>query len=339
MNRLICVLNAQEILAIQIRSIWAHSNKRTTHPNGMGMSSRRSGATSDERGDPGHSFRVKFRLCLRTCDSADFPPPSLRLHEVRVGPFTNHYLDWNWVGDRDNITGYHLYVNGHRRETIRNADANRINQREYLPPCGERYEYTLTAYQMDGVILRESPPSNSVYSTGEECPRRVKVTFEELGVSGLHTIGSDMLGGRGPLYGTFWASGNEIQSLRFDGGDCVSVLWVFHCGGFKIQNGSITIPRMFDEMRAFHESCPGFDCREAFAPSVNYIIVELDEGDDLSFGGNILDEEAFGSDESLFEDRNTIGASESLPREVTLEDENSRGRFTLRVRIEEMSEH
>ncbi len=68
-----------------------------------------SGAT----GDPGHSFSMKFRLCYRTCDDADYPPPVLRHFTEGFGPLTVNYLGWDWMGDRADITGYKLYENGH----------------------------------------------------------------------------------------------------------------------------------------------------------------------------------------------------------------------------------
>ncbi|MHC1781803.1 MAG: thrombospondin type 3 repeat-containing protein [Anaerolineaceae bacterium] len=196
-----------------------------------------SGMTEPERGDPGHSFQVSFRLCLRSCDSTSFPPPALRRYEERIGPINNEYLGWNWDGNPDEISGYRLYVNGNHRETIREPYAARINLREYLPDCGERNEYTVTAYYRNGADFRESPPSNSVTITGEACPRQVKVTFTELGVSDTVWLGGDMAS-RGPIYGAFFASGSDIETLEFDGGDCTTVLWVFTCRGYQIDDGS-----------------------------------------------------------------------------------------------------
>ncbi len=294
-----------------------------------------SGMTAPERGDPGHSFRVSFRLCLRSCDATSFPPPTARITEERVGPLTVNFLDWRWDGDLSEIDGYRLYVNGHHRETIREPYAARINLRSYLPGCEERNEYTITAYRLDGIIRRESPHSNSVSITGDTCPRRIKVTFEEFGVSDLRFYGGDMAG-RGPIYGTFWASGNDIRTLEFDGGECHAFLWIFNCRGFDIGNQTYNIARMFATMAEAGASCIGAGCVESYAPDVNYLIIASDEGDDISFGGSIWDEEAYGSDERLLEDSYTLASDTGLPVEHILRDSNSRGNFSVRVRIEEL---
>ncbi len=200
-----------------------------------------------------------------------------------------------------------------------------------MPSCGERSGFTLTAYQFVGLTLRKSPPSNTVYIDGEPCPRRVRVTFQELGVSGLRTFDSDM-DGRGPLYGSFWATGSDMETLEFDGGECN----FFGCEGYEIFNGVTSIDDMFAEIHSIDDGCFGLGCVDTSAPGVNSVIVELNEGDDITFGGDIWDEERVGADEHLFEDMRTISADAPLPAEFTLEDHNFYGEFTLRVQIEEM---
>jgi hypothetical protein len=277
-------------------------------------------------GEPGHSFRVKFRLCRRSCDASAFPPPTIRLTHERIGPIELHYLGWRWTGERRNITGFRLYVNGNRRASIRNPDANQLNLREYLPPCGETSTYTLTAYRNEGGIVRESPPSNAVHRAGAPCPRRVKVTFQQIQVSDLRYIGGDMAG-RGPIYGAFWASGSRTQTLDFDGGRCWSVLWIFSCRGVDLGNGTYQIARLFAAMREAEER----------APTTDSVIVELNQGDDLTFGGSIWDEEAYGSDERLFHGRHTLGANASLPTQITITDATRLGRIILTIRVEQVS--
>ncbi len=294
-----------------------------------------SGATAPERGDPGHSFRMTFRLCHRTCEDSEFPPPILRQFDEGAIWWTIHYLGWDWTGDRSDIDGYRLYVNGHFRETIHNPHASRLNLHAYMPDCGERNVYTLTAYRMDGFLRRESPPSNGVAMVGDRCPRRVKVTFLDLTTSGLDTRFGDMRG-IGPISGSLWASGTESEMLEFDGGRCWSFLWVWNCEGYDIDNGRYSISGIFDEILRMGASCLGGGCPTAIAPEVNYVIVELGEGDNLTFGGSLWDEEAYGSDHRLFRMNRTISAEEPLPAEYALEENNSHGNFTLRVRIEEV---
>ncbi|NLF50550.1 MAG: hypothetical protein GX577_05390 [Leptolinea sp.] len=293
-----------------------------------------SGATAPERGDPGHTFNASFRLCHRTCDDAAFPPPILRQYDEDLFFHTVHYLGWDWTGERDDITGFKLYVNGHYRETIHNSHAHRLNLRSYMPDCGERNEYTLVAYQREGLTYRESPHSNPAYFEGEECPRQVKVSFEEFGVTSLRTFDSDM-DGRGPIYGSFWANGIDMESLDFDGGECSWFPW-FGCEGFQIHNGSYSIIDIFHSINTEAGSCIGDGCIDARAPGLDFLLIALDEGDDLTFGASIRDEKLMGIDERLFNQSRTISSEEPLPAEFTLEENNLYGQFTLRVHIEEI---
>jgi hypothetical protein len=291
-----------------------------------------SGMREEERGDPGHAFRVKFRLCYRTCESADFPAPALRLDHERLGPFDIRYLDWNWSGEPGDITGFRLYVNDNRRATIPNAEANRINLREYTPACGETYKYHVTAYFRDGTTIRESPPSNSVHVAGEPCPRRVKVTFDRLRAEDSLRLG------QGPIYGTFVATGANTRSLQFRGGECWAFLWVFNCEGLHFGNGTYNIAEMFSDLRTMQASCLGRGCVDVHAPEVNYVIVELNDSDDLTIAGSIWDVEPYGSDKRLFHNQRSFAAGETLPTEISLVDENHYGTFTLVIQFEELSE-
>lgn len=288
-----------------------------------------SGAREEDRGDAGHTFNFSFRLCFRTCDAAGFPPPAMRHYTEHIGPITTEYLGWTWDGNRDEITGFRLYVNGHHRETIRDAHAIRINLEEYMPPCDERYEYTLTAYRSGGGDFRQSPPSNPVYIDGEACALRVRVTFTELAVSDINTAGSDM-DGLGPIYGAFWASGNSIERLPFDGGEC----FFMRCQGLKLINGRFSIPGIFTLINDFAASCIGDGCTEASAPHSNYVILALDDDDDITIGGGIYDEDFFDADVQLFGERRSIDGDTVLPIEMTMEDSNIYGNFSLNVRIE-----
>lgn len=98
-------------------------------------------------------------------------------------------------------------MNGNHRASIRDPNANRLDLRAYLPECGERAEYYLTAYRADAGIIRESPPSNRVSLTGEACPRRVQVTFQELQTRELCCERSPV----GPVTGVLWANGQQLN--------------------------------------------------------------------------------------------------------------------------------
>lgn len=283
-----------------------------------------SGATSPERGEPGHSFLVKFRLCLRSCDAAAFPPPHLTLQHLLF----RRYLHWTWEGNRRNITGFILYVNGNRRATIRDANANRFNLHAYMPACSETNEYYVTAYRIDeSGIRRESPPSNSIRLRGATCPRQVKVTFALLWLA--PNTPDDFGPDGGPFYGTFWANGINEQRLEFRTGECHSFRWIYNCrtGWQHRMEGSIA--NIFAGIR---NSSPELSGWNMYAPQVDYVIVELGREDDLTIGVNIMDEDVYSHDDTMLNAQQTFRAGETLPGEVTLQSNHS---FVV-VRIEEM---
>jgi hypothetical protein len=297
-----------------------------------------SGARAEERGTPGHSFNLTFRLCHRSCENAEFSPPTLTHRVDNIGPVFADYLVWRY-DNRDDITGFKLYVNGHYRETIRDPHAAVLNMAAYMPSsCGEHNEYTITAYQREGVITKESPPSNSITIQAESCSRWVRVTFEEFTISGLEGIGG-ATSVVGPIYGAFWASGSRLRTLDYDGGECWTFLGISHCEGYNLNNGTYNIMRMFNEMNDMDEGCIGVGCVDTTAPRQNYVIVEMDEHDSLTIGGGIRDEEAFGGDERLYRFWRSYGPGETLPEIVFLEDENEYGRFVIRLSLLELEDH
>lgn len=281
---------------------------------------------SGASGDPGHSFNVKFRLCFRTCEDATFPPPAL--HRALVGPLHIDSLVWNWGGNIDDINGFRLYVNGHLREVVHNPHAVRVRLHDYMPDCGEHNVYTVTAYHLGAGGFRETPQSNGVSIDGAACPRSYKATFEGLQVSGLHYDG-----GGGPAFGNFWASGSDTQSLEFDGGSCS---WLFGCRGYEIEEATTRITDMFNAINLFRMVCMGPGCAEVSAPDRNFVIVEVGEGENLSFGGDIWYEPEHGGDIRLFHDQFTLPADGPMPAHHVLEDSSGHGTFQLRVLIEEV---
>jgi hypothetical protein len=68
----------------------------------------------------------------------------------------------------------------------------------------------------------------------------------------------------------------------------------------------------------------------------NYI---MDEHDNLTIGGRIWDEEAYGSDERVFNTWRSFGPDETLPATLNLDDDTSYGHFVLSLSIEELEDH
>lgn len=286
-----------------------------------------SGMAADERGDAGHSFEVKFRLCLRSCESSAFPPPVLRLGDFLMRP----HLMWTWSGNEDDITGYRFFINGHRHALIDASRPNRVRLALYDPPCGETYEYSVTAYRAhaDGFNIRESPPSNTVAVRGGSCPRRVRIKFTEMSVAPY--LPDDFSCCKGPYYGSFWATGSGEQKLDWRTGECKGFLWIYACktGWDYMMSGSVA--NIFAGIRD-SASSPQLSGWAMYAPSGDSVIVQLGEHDDLTIGARIMDADAYGHDDTRLNNQSTIPAGTSLPREITLRG----GENWVTVQIEEL---
>ncbi len=290
-----------------------------------------SGMAASERGDAGHSFTVKFRLCARSCDQTLFPAPELHNQLLSIGPLpARHYLAWTWSGNEADITGYRLYVNGNRRASIADSEPNRVRLDSYQPPCGETYEYYVTAYRADGFNIRQSPPSNIVHVQGDPCPRRVKVTFTYMSIAPY--LPDDFSCCKGPFYGQFYAIGSEMRSLDWRAGECKAFLWIYSCKTGWDYLWAASVAQIF---AGINESAghPELGAWAMYAPSTDNVIVRVGEHDDLSIGAIIMDEDAYGGDDTRMNAYTTIPAGTLPPRELVL---NS-GENEVYVRIEELT--
>ncbi len=126
-------------------------------------------------GNPGHSFRVKYRVCSPGCGLAVLPAPMITL--VHGGG--QHRLVWVWSGHAYDINGFKLYMNGSYMFSV-DAHSTSYLFRD-VPPCGRRFDIQLSAYR--GNPHRpdsESPLSNVATWHGGLCPRTATVSFERL---------------------------------------------------------------------------------------------------------------------------------------------------------------
>ncbi len=265
---------------------------------------------SSPRTSEGRWFYVKYRLCNVSCGVATYRPPVLELVEPRPGIFPRAGLRWTYPGDLEEIRGFGVYVNGNIRDRMpASIDAYDITG-EVDPHCGETYSFYVTAYGGVAGDGRESPPSNTVTLTSEACPRLARVWFQSLETGDLGRDESDFHG-VGPIGGVFWASASNRQDLHFHISVCCDLCYCWHHDideGTRLSNNSTyNISGLFDSAR-------GGGYR---APEVNHVVVDLGDGDDLTFGGEIYDVD-WGNDESsywdtLFETQTTIDTSELEP--------------------------
>ena len=151
--------------------------------------------------DDGRWFRVVYRICPDfPCEPLPGPdaPENLTYFEWHIPmlcgfciwdgicfppcPPPLRFLGWDWSGDETTIDGFRVYRNDSLVYQIENPSARMtfITAADAQPPCGETYNYQVTAYRGFPGVGPESPPSNIVDFVGEPCPRTVVVTFEDL---------------------------------------------------------------------------------------------------------------------------------------------------------------
>jgi hypothetical protein len=200
-----------------------------------------------------------------------------------------------------------VYLNGSHILSVE-EDTTSLSVRSYEPPCGERYEFYVTAYGGPG---RESPPSNIAYWTGRVCPRIVRVTFERFTTARL---GDDewYADNVGPIRGYFEAIGSTSARLSFDAG--VLLRGPRRVWGYRLDDWS---DYSVQEFFQWIQERPCF-----FGPLVNYVIVQVDPPDDLTFGGEILDLDTGNPDDVLFRGEYTLPAEEIVPGRYTISHRN-----------------
>jgi LysM repeat protein len=143
--------------------------------------------------DDGRWFRIMYRICPDyPCEPRPVPPAPENLAQTTGCPCDPPLgcppcpildaLEWDWAGDETSIDGFRLY----RNDTMLLEDADPSARAMVLPasyfdpPCGEEWNYHLTAYQGFPGVGVESDPSNVVTLTGPACPRTVVVTWDTL---------------------------------------------------------------------------------------------------------------------------------------------------------------
>jgi len=271
-------------------------------------------------GDDGRWYEVQYRLCRDSCDNVLFEPPVLSLF---------HYggdaqLIWLWGGDREQIDGFHVYIDGNRVFNVnRNATSQSVADR--APLCGSgRLEFQISAYA--GAI--ESPLSNMAYWSRQACPRVVRVTFESIRTRDL---GDDEWWAEGesvgPIGGNFWASGSTDARLSFNAVDYSEWAWG-RVRGYRLRHRTnYSIQSIFDQIWTWIAGSMSSPYR---APEHNYVTVELGPHDDLTFGGHIYDADTGNPSDTLFNGRLTLPSGEARPGTYTIRDRN----ITLTVLVD-----
>jgi len=258
------------------------------------------------RGDDGDSFLARYRICSPICDETVGQAPIL--DPITLGPRGEgpYQVRWHWEGDEDWLSGFLLAVN-HTAVAQIPSNARSMDLADYVPRCGELFEFQLYAVHQDptGEISEISAPSNTRIWDGETCPRTIQVSF-------LRLDPSERGDSPGPVYGSFFANDQRLQAEYHEGQSSFNATddpeWYL--------DRIISIPYMFEEIERVAWSCIGNNCTTNYAPSTNALSVELGPRESLTFGASIWTER----DGNLFEGFESIPAGEIVPGEYHVRD-------------------
>ncbi|MBM3144197.1 MAG: hypothetical protein FJ010_04340 [Chloroflexi bacterium] len=233
-------------------------------------------------GRDGEAFQARYRICVPSCEETDFQAPILNpitLGPRGEGPFN---MRFRWDGTEEWITGFKLYVNGSFVDLISSRQRS-VEVAAYRPSCGEVMEFEMTAFtELDDAPDRESPRSNTQVWDGLTCPRTVILTF-------LSFDTSAGLGSRqGPISGTFFANDEMLVADYRDGPPSFDA--TDDTERYLAPGQVYNIATLFADIEREAWSCVGSGCTSNYAPSTNYIEVELGPREALTFGASIWKE-------------------------------------------------
>lgn len=185
---------------------------------------------ADSLGGEG-SFAIRYRI-IRMFGSGVFfvfedptmtPPTNLRIEERRAfgGALVMTVLQWDYVPRPDElpIDGFRVYLNNNLQWVV-DADqlATTIPDQWLLPPCGESYRLTVTAFRgayPDGPeSVHSAPVEMNTPEDDPACKRQVMVSITKLKTFELGGDGDHDVGDVGPIYGSF-AINDQVYG--FDG--------------------------------------------------------------------------------------------------------------------------
>ena len=259
----------------------------------------------------GNFFATWYRICSPACDETSLPAPILApitMGPIGDGPYT---LRWQWEGNEELIEGFLMSINGTFYDAYSNIGTERrsLDIAEFKPSCGEVLEFNMYAgREFTGLFpMIHSPRSNTQIWDGGNCPRTVLVSFATLDTSGFSLR-------RGPIQGTFVANDTAlIADFRsgppsFDAWDDTKRY---------LDPGEIyNIATLFADIEREATSCIGSSCTRNYAPTTNYLEIDLGPRETLTFGGRLF---ADGSGR-IFEAYESIAPDEIVPGPYTISD-------------------
>ncbi len=262
-------------------------------------------------GGDGHWFDARYRLCAGSCERVALAAPEL---------FTYNFagdtrLVWRWDGDRSQLAGYRLWMDGNLIQELAADAATEVSVSHLAASCGRARRFYVTAVAGAG---RQSAPSNEIVFESPPCPRVVRVTFEsidtgEMGDDEWWAHGESV----GPTYGNFWAQGASMERLEFWAVD-YGEWWGERQEGYRLaHNTHYAVQGIFDEIWTWMQ---GSLTSPYDAPDRNYVDVELDAYQTLVVGGTISDSDSGNDDDTLFDGELRIPSAELAPGRYTVRD-------------------
>ncbi|MBN1814742.1 MAG: LysM peptidoglycan-binding domain-containing protein, partial [Anaerolineae bacterium] len=183
----------------------------TARPEAWDGLTRRAVAASDEG-----SFTLDYRVSLAEGSDRGHPifldPTMTPPTNLRMGFWTLHW-DYEPRADEEPIHGFRVYLNDTLQWVeLPDARYSTLPYEWLSPPCGETYNFTVTAFRYGYPDGPESRASNVVPVVGgepgsEDCNRTLIVRLETLSTEYLER---DM----GAMYGSFYVND---QVIRIDG--------------------------------------------------------------------------------------------------------------------------
>lgn len=255
-------------------------------------------------GESGEFFAAGYRICSPSCEETAIQPPLLS--DITTGPRGEgpYQIRWRWEGDEDWLRGFEMMVNGTFYDSLTSIppDQTRLDLEEFQPLCGEVLEFRLRAFGMnpEDDTIQHSPFSNTAIWDGRTCPRTIMVSFLSLDGHGLS-------GQAGPLYGSFFANDQMLTADYRDGPPSFDAR--DDTEQYLNPGQEINLASLFDVIEREARGCLGSSCTSNFAPSVNYLEVELGPTQSLTVGGSIWTER----DGRAFEESLTIQPGEITP--------------------------